>query len=434
MRYWSRAARLASALAVVMVTTVLNGLLGPTSGDAAAAASAPGLSGIILNPEIGGLDDHLALDTTWLCPDGNNFVGVKLAGPGLTTTDLLPAVAYNGVNAPPNDLGGFHLDVPKTLGGLFAENGVTDPTGDYAFAVTCNRSPDDFVFWVGKRLRFTSDQSATYVQIEPIRPTITVTPAMESPVAYDPNHNLAFTATISPAEASGVVRMTANGSAMGSSGTIVPAPSVNAFWNLSPGTYTVKAEFEQAHHYEYLRAFSVPFTYVVAGPTSLRGVPRVRQKLTCSGTSGATRTFAWRLDGVVLAARTTQTVLAPPSWAGHRAGCSITTSDEDSSVTRRSPTRTIKLAVAPVPQTRPSIHGLARVGNELFCTHGRWVPTPARYTYLWKRTGEPLRHATARTHRVVNADRGRRLTCSVTATIPGHHPATASSTPHAVRR
>ena len=64
---------------------------------------------------------------------------------------------------------------------------------------------------------------------------------------------------------------------------------------------------------------------------------------------------------------------------------------------------------------RPAIHGGSAVGDRLSCSAGRWQGKKLKFTYAWKRDGKKLRGQTASRLKVVGADRGHSLVCTVTA-------------------
>jgi hypothetical protein len=69
--------------------------------------------------------------------------------------------------------------------------------------------------------------------------------------------------------------------------------------------------------------------------------------------------------------------------------------------------------IKPVKAT--SISGSARVGQTLKLKLGTWSVKPARYAYQWKRNGKSISHATKSSYKLVAADRGAKITCTITA-------------------
>jgi hypothetical protein len=67
----------------------------------------------------------------------------------------------------------------------------------------------------------------------------------------------------------------------------------------------------------------------------------------------------------------------------------------------------------------PAVSGTPAVGGTLTCATGRWSNSPASYEYQWNRGNAPIVNATSATHTVVAADRGKALSCTVTAINSG---------------
>ena len=96
----------------------------------------------------------------------------------------------------------------------------------------------------------------------------------------------------------------------------------------------------------------------------------------------------------------------------------------------------LSVIAAPVPlraRSRPGITGQAKVGRRLTASTGRWSPTPSSYGFQWFRNGKAIARSASRTHKVVRADRGKRLTVRVTARKAGYRPVTATSAPRRIR-
>lgn len=83
---------------------------------------------------------------------------------------------------------------------------------------------------------------------------------------------------------------------------------------------------------------------------------------------------------------------------------------------------------------RPAISGKARVGKVLTASAGRWSTGGVKVTYRWLRNGKTIKGADGRRHKVVRADRGRRIQVVVTARKSGWRTDTATSKPIRVRR
>jgi uncharacterized protein YkwD len=81
------------------------------------------------------------------------------------------------------------------------------------------------------------------------------------------------------------------------------------------------------------------------------------------------------------------------------------------------------------PVVRPEVSGVARVGRRLTVTDGEWTPDPAAFDYRWFRSGTEIAGADGDSYRLTRADRGRRITVTVTATRPDYADGSATTEP-----
>lgn len=74
-------------------------------------------------------------------------------------------------------------------------------------------------------------------------------------------------------------------------------------------------------------------------------------------------------------------------------------------------------ARAPVNRALPVASGTPEVGQALACSSGSWTRNPApTFSFEWLSDGSPIGGASANTYTVQSSDRGRALSCRVTAT------------------
>lgn len=92
------------------------------------------------------------------------------------------------------------------------------------------------------------------------------------------------------------------------------------------------------------------------------------------------------------------------------------------STTPTSGTATVTSATthAKLSTVRPKITGKHKVGHKLRAVTHTWKPAPVVLHYVWKRSGERISGADHRTYTVRPADRGHKLTVSVTGIKPGY--------------
>lgn len=130
---------------------------------------------------------------------------------------------------------------------------------------------------------------------------------------------------------------------------------------------------------------------------------------------GTTTAYGGTSPGTTLAARAASTPfsikltgLTPGTTYHYRAvlsGSGTLTGGDATFTTPGSPKNT----------KRPKITGKAKVGKTLRCSRGSWTGTPTRFAYTWKRNGKKIKGATKAKHRVSRKDRGKKLSCTVTA-------------------
>lgn len=77
----------------------------------------------------------------------------------------------------------------------------------------------------------------------------------------------------------------------------------------------------------------------------------------------------------------------------------------------------------------PGITGAARVGSMLTAAAGRWEPAPVSLSYQWSRSGVPVGGATGATYQLRAADRGHRISVTVTGSKPGYLTVSSVSRP-----
>jgi hypothetical protein len=70
--------------------------------------------------------------------------------------------------------------------------------------------------------------------------------------------------------------------------------------------------------------------------------------------------------------------------------------------------------------TAPTLAGDHRVGTRAKVSRGTWSPKASSYTYRWFVGDARIRHASRRSLRLTASERGKRITCRVTAHRKGY--------------
>ncbi|MCB7137209.1 sunset domain-containing protein [Cellulosimicrobium marinum] len=157
-------------------------------------------------------------------------------------------------------------------------------------------------------------------------------------------------------------------------------------------------------------AFSAP-------APAVSGTVQVGRRLTASAgtwSPKASLAYQWRANGAAIKGATSSSYTLPASAHGKRITVTVTgraTGYATKSVTSRATATVVK----PFSRTAtPRITGTAQVGKTLTVSPGTWSPKPS-FSYQWKVNGRAVSGATSSTYRVRTADKGKRITVTVTA-------------------
>lgn len=168
----------------------------------------------------------------------------------------------------------------------------------------------------------------------------------------------------------------------------------------------------------------VPLRQFVTAPTpTVVGTPRAGQRLTAKrGTWAAAPDayrYQWFRNGSAIPGATASTYLLTTADQGRKISVSVTgTRAGYRTVTRHSAKTTVLREFTAAPT--PTISGTAQVGRTLVAKPGAWSPAPTAFAYQWFRDGQAISGATGQRYVVRAADRGHKLTVTVTATRDGY--------------
>jgi trimeric autotransporter adhesin len=152
---------------------------------------------------------------------------------------------------------------------------------------------------------------------------------------------------------------------------------------------------------------------------SIAGTPVAGHTLTChkgSWTGGYYLTYAykWLRNNVAITGATSSTYVVKSGDIGKHLRCRVTASNVAGSTMATSAAVLIK--TPPKNTVAPKITGIPKVGKTLSCSLGTWTgSTPITYSRQWLRGGSPIAGATSASYVVKAADKGKLLSCRVTA-------------------
>jgi surface antigen len=169
----------------------------------------------------------------------------------------------------------------------------------------------------------------------------------------------------------------------------------------------------------------------VVAPT-LAGVAKVDSTLTLAPgewtPTPTALTYQWFADGQLIEGPAGDTLPLGPDLVDRTITATVTASRagyDDVTVTTA--------ATAPVApgtfavDTRPSLLGEARLGQQLTVDTGSFRPTDADVSVQWLRNGEPVLNATGSTYQISNIDLGSRISARVTLSRAGYTPTTVDT-------
>ncbi|CAB4874703.1 unannotated protein [freshwater metagenome] len=175
---------------------------------------------------------------------------------------------------------------------------------------------------------------------------------------------------------------------------------------------------------------SLQTTVIVgAAPTTTAvtsGTYKVGYKITCNAvatnTDGAAQ-IAWLNNGVVIAGQASATYTLPATMYNRSISCRVTVSNAYASPPpTTSASHLVGLGNKPALKTAPVITKTVKVGTRIYASKGTWSLSGLSYSYQWKRSGKAIAGSAARSSswKVVAADKGKYLTCTVTVKKSGY--------------
>ena len=129
--------------------------------------------------------------------------------------------------------------------------------------------------------------------------------------------------------------------------------------------------------------------------------------------SGVVFDYQWYLDGVAIPFETNSWHIVLSSEVGSRITVEVTGSKSGFASTTLT---SLGVTVAPMPKVKgvtPTISGATKLGSTLTAKPGSWT-SGTSFTYQWKRNGASIAGAKKSTYKTVAADKGKKITVTVT--------------------
>lgn len=418
------------AAAATLALGVASGL-GLAVADSAQAVRSDSLGKVFVTPTPGDGDTYPTIATSGVCPDTTSTFRVTLDGPAFPADAPGSLIGKTDYGLAENTAGGGKRQTAVvTMKEVFSSEGVAPVAGDYTVTWLCQNTRGSVTFgsYEGVVSLTVTNGKIGYTQASDAKATTTVVSASPaSPAAADTPTTL--TATVTPA-AAGTVQFKRGTASVGAAQRLtVGASSATASLSLqlAQGAGDLTAVFTPDDTNSFQPSTSAPVPYTVVEAPTVTGSAAVDGTLTCGTGTVGTPSFQWLVDGQPAAGFTGRTAKAPVAWQGKPVRCRVTTAADGGSVTQLSNTVTIGVGAALKPTTTPSISGTAKVGKTLTCKPGAWSPKATSYAYQWLKAGKKIAGATKATYKVAKADKGKALTCTVTAKAAGHKDGVATT-------
>ncbi len=165
------------------------------------------------------------------------------------------------------------------------------------------------------------------------------------------------------------------------------------------------------------------------GKVTLSGTVRVGDKVTCHASfTGATSvSYQWLASTKAISGATKSTYTIPGSQYKKSLACRATGTNGGGSTPGTSTSKKVAIGKALHATTKPTLSGPHTVGKTEKASKGKWSPAASSYSYQWYVNGKKIKHATKSSLKVPSSDKGKKLTCKVTAHKTGYASGTATT-------
>ncbi|MGY3380221.1 hypothetical protein ACVWYS_002178 [Arthrobacter sp. TE12231] len=168
-------------------------------------------------------------------------------------------------------------------------------------------------------------------------------------------------------------------------------------------------------------------------PPYIQGTPTVGKALTVvpglwarNEMNVVRESYLWMRDGVTIPGATGRHYTPVAADLGRKIDIWVTSTLNDRILKTQGAFSSAKVAAGTLTSSTPTIVGTVKAGNVLTVKRGTWT-WGTSFKYRWLRNGVPISGAWYSTYKVRTADRGTKLTVSVTGSKAGYKTITTTS-------
>ena len=166
----------------------------------------------------------------------------------------------------------------------------------------------------------------------------------------------------------------------------------------------------------------------VATPPTISGKVAVGSKVSCKEkpVAGATATYSWNVAGKKVSSGASYTI--PGSAYKKKLSCTVSLrAGGGSASTATSKATTVALGKPLKATKKPKLSGPGKVGKTEKVSKGSWSPRASTYSYQWFAGSKAIKHATKSSLKLKKSEKGKKITCRVTAHRTGYASGKATS-------
>jgi hypothetical protein len=169
---------------------------------------------------------------------------------------------------------------------------------------------------------------------------------------------------------------------------------------------------------------TMPKFFAKAPKPTISGTARAGKTLTAKPGTWSPKpalSYQWYRDGVAISKATKSTYKVTAADKGKKITVKVTAKKSGYGTdSKTSAARSVYLEFSKPPTSY--IIGTAKAGKTLTAVTGPWTPAATSFTYQWYRNGAKIPGATKYTYKVTSADKGKKLTVTITGHKSGYYP------------